>query len=264
MNSRIFPARWAREVNSPRRSSRRWMMEKKISAMVSQEACTGGAGDVETGAGGQPCPGGPGGVGRPVVHDQVDVQVAGDGLADEGQERAEGGRVVAGDDLAGDLAGDHVHRGDQGYGAVPDVLELAPLTVPGPRPPGRVLAGPDLDAGLLVDAEQHRAGRRVAVQVADRPGLAEERRVVFAAEPAADQVRLDVRLSQDPAGLAGGDRDLMLSSQVRRDACVGPRRLRAGGFTGGGRDDQEPGVDVIEQCPAGPDPKRVASGKEVG
>src|ERR1039457_3690943 len=198
MNSRIFPARWAREVNSPRRSSRRWMMEKKISAMVSQEACTGGAGDVETGAGGQPCPGGPGGVGRPVVHDQVDVQVAGDGLA-------------------GDLAGDHVHRGDQGYGAVPDVLELAPLTVPGPRPPGRVLAGPGLDAGLLVDAEQHRAGRRVAVQVADRPGLAEERRVVFAAEPAADQVRLDVRLSQDPAGLAGGDRDLMLNSQVRRD-----------------------------------------------
>jgi hypothetical protein len=28
MNSRILPARWAREVNSPRRSSRRWMMEK--------------------------------------------------------------------------------------------------------------------------------------------------------------------------------------------------------------------------------------------
>src|ERR1017187_4942409 len=172
-----------------------------------------GAGDVETGAGGQPCPGGPGGVGRPVVDDQVDVQVAGDGLADEGQERTERGRVVAGDDLAGDLAGDHVHRGDQGYGAVPDVLDLAPLTVPGPRPPGRVLAGPGLDAGLLVDAKQHRTRRLVAVQVADRPGLAEERRVVFAVEPAADQVRPDVRFSQDPAGLAGGDRDLQASGQ---------------------------------------------------
>src|ERR1017187_1323392 len=76
MNSRILPARWAREVNSPRRSSRRWRMEKR-SLHVQPGGVHRGAGDVETGAGGQPCPGGPGGVGRPVVHDQVDVQVAG-------------------------------------------------------------------------------------------------------------------------------------------------------------------------------------------
>lgn len=41
MNSGIWPATWAREVSSPRRSSRRWRMEKKIPAMLSQEACTG-------------------------------------------------------------------------------------------------------------------------------------------------------------------------------------------------------------------------------
>src|SRR5260221_934325 len=77
MNSRTLPASWAREVNSPPRSSRR--------------------------------------------------------LGDEGHEGAEGRRVVAGDDLAEDLAGDHIHRGHQGNGAVPDVFELAPLTVPRPR-----------------------------------------------------------------------------------------------------------------------------------
>jgi hypothetical protein len=116
------------------------------------------------------------------------------------------------------------------------------------------LRGPGLDAGFLIDAEQHRAGRRVAVQVADGPGLAEEGWVVFAVEPAADQVRLDVCLGQYPAGLAGGDRDLMLSGQVRGDTGVGPRRPGAGGLAGGGRDDQQPGVDVVDQGPAGAGP----------
>src|ERR1017187_475458 len=161
---------------------------------------------------------------------------------------------LRGDDLAWDLAGDHVHRGHQGYGAVPDVFELAPLAAAGPGSPGGVLAGPGLDAGLLTDAEQHRAGRRGTVQVADGPGLAEEGRVVFAVEPAADQVRLDVCLGQYPAGLAGGDRDLMLSGQVRGDTGVGPRRPGAGGLAGGGRDDQQPGVDVVDQGPAGAGP----------
>jgi len=42
---------------------------------------------------------------------------------------------------------------------VPDVSELAPA---GPAAPGGVLARPGLDAGLLIDAEQRRAGRRDA------------------------------------------------------------------------------------------------------
>jgi hypothetical protein len=67
-------------------------------------------------------------------------------------------------------------------------------------------------------------------------------------------VRPDVCLGQDPAGLAGGDRDLMLSGQVRGDAGVGPRRLGACGLAGGGGDDQQPCVDVVDQGTAGAGP----------
>src|ERR1035441_7724235 len=112
------------------------------------------------------------------------------------------------------------------------------------RRPGRArrvgcLRGPGLDAGFLIDAEQHRAGRRVAVQVADGPGLAEEGWVVFAVEPAADQVRLDVCLGQYPAGLAGGDPGLVLRGQGGGAvwSCGGVRcvvRAGAGGAGGGG------------------------------
>ena len=46
----------------------------------------------------------------------------------------------------------------------------------------------------------------------------------------------------------------MLSGQVRGDTGVGPRRPGAGGLAGGGRDDQQPGVDVVDQGPAGAGP----------
>jgi hypothetical protein len=84
--------------------------------------------------------------------------VVGDGLAGEARnaQKAAGSLRVM---ISPGTAGEHVHRGHRGYGAVPDVPGLAPLTAAGPCSPGGVLAGPGLDAGLLVDAEQYGAGR---------------------------------------------------------------------------------------------------------
>jgi AhpD family alkylhydroperoxidase len=63
-----------------------------------------------------------------------------------------------------------------------------------------------LDAGLLVDADQHGAGRRVQVEAADLPGPCPEAGVISAVQPAPRFVRADVRVSQDPPD--GARRDL--------------------------------------------------------
>jgi hypothetical protein len=66
------------------------------------------------------------------------------------QEAGEGGGVVAGDRLGDDLPGGDVQRGDDGDGAVADVLEFpAGRAARGGQASG-VLAVFRLDAGLLV------------------------------------------------------------------------------------------------------------------
>src|ERR1039458_7562506 len=67
------------------------------------------------------------------------------------------------------------------------------------RPGGdlRVLARFPVDAGLLIDADQRRAGRRVEVQAAHGPGPGPEGRGVGAVEPAADLVRADPVLDRE-------------------------------------------------------------------
>src|ERR1017187_3386941 len=84
----------------------------------------GRAGDADPGMGGDPGPGGPGGMAGSVVHDQVNVQARVGALVQAVQEAGEGDRVVAADRLGDDLPGGDVQRGDDGDGAVTDVLEL--------------------------------------------------------------------------------------------------------------------------------------------
>ena len=54
-------------------------------------------------------------------------------------------------DGAADLAGGDIERGDQGFGAMPDVLELPPFDVPGLHRQARGGAFQRLDTGHLVD-----------------------------------------------------------------------------------------------------------------
>src|SRR5450755_1697472 len=82
--------------------------------------------DADPGVRGEPGAGRPGGVRRPVVHDQVNVQSRVGALVQAVQEAGEGDRVVTGDRLGDDLPGGDVQRGDDGDGAVADVLELPP------------------------------------------------------------------------------------------------------------------------------------------
>ena len=103
------------------------------------------------------------------------------------------------DALGDDLAGGHVHRGDDGDRAVADVLELA-AGVPA-RPGGmpgclRDLAWMPVFSSMLISTVP---GRRVQVEAADLPGPQPEGGVVGAVEPAADLVRADLGLGQHPA-----------------------------------------------------------------
>jgi transposase len=135
-----------------------------------------GIGDGEPGVRGDPCPAGLGGVAGAVVHDQVDPQVRGRALIEHGQEPDEGDGVVAGDPLGDDLAGRHVHRRDDGDGAVPDVLELAAGVLAGAAGVGLYHNPPDKAVVLCVD-------KKSGTQALDRsqpvlpmmPGMPERR-----------------------------------------------------------------------------------------
>ena len=74
---------------------------------VQPRGMPGREGDRNPGMGGYPGAGGPGGVRRPVVYDQVNVQALVDALVQPVQETGEGDRVVPGDRL-----GDHLPGGD--------------------------------------------------------------------------------------------------------------------------------------------------------
>src|SRR5260370_30530241 len=83
--------------------------------------------------GGDPGAGGRGGVRRPVVADQVNVQARVSALVEAVQEAGEGDRVVAVDRLDHDLPRGDPQRGGDGDGAVSGLLELPA----GPAAPGR-------------------------------------------------------------------------------------------------------------------------------
>lgn len=119
----ILSVRSSREVNSPRRSSRRVDREEQLD-LVEPAGVGRGVGDGEPRVRGQPGGGGLGSVRRPVVQDQVDGAVGVDRLVDLGEERGERRGVVALDDVAQHLAVVHIEGGDQRHRAVVDVLEL--------------------------------------------------------------------------------------------------------------------------------------------
>jgi len=107
----------------------------------------------------------------------VDVQ-AGFGLAvDLAGEVAEVGRPVLGGQLADDLAGGDVQRGEQVHSSVPHVAGAAPLGHAGHHRQHRGGALQRLDLRLLVHAEDRRVGRRGQVQAHHVPDLAGQQRV---------------------------------------------------------------------------------------
>ena len=67
-----------------------------------------------------------------------------------------------------------------------NVLELAAGVPAQLEGDARVLAGSCLHGGLLIQADQDGAGRRVQAEAADLPGADPEPRVISAAQPAAD------------------------------------------------------------------------------
>jgi hypothetical protein len=107
-----------------------------------------------------------------VVHHHMQL-AAWVGLGDELEEGQELAMAVARLAGVGDPAGDHLQGGEQGRGAVPEVVVGAPLDLTPRHRPEWLGACQRLDLGLLVHANHDRVGRRVQVQpdhVAD-PGL---------------------------------------------------------------------------------------------
>jgi hypothetical protein len=88
-----------------------------------------------------------------VVADDVDLQPGVGPPVDLVREVAEVDGAVPGGQLADDLAGRGVQRGEQVDRAVPDVVEAAPFGCPGDH--GQDRGGPlqGLDLRLLVDGE---------------------------------------------------------------------------------------------------------------
>jgi hypothetical protein len=82
--------------------------------MSSHEACFGVQVTLIRGCAAIQARVGPGGVRRPVVHDQGNVQARINALVQAVQEAGEGDRVVAGDRLGDHLPGGDVQRGDDG------------------------------------------------------------------------------------------------------------------------------------------------------
>jgi len=104
-------------------------------------------------------------------------------------------------EMVGDLARDHVEGGDQGQGAVADVLELAPFDQTTTQRQGRRRALQGLHAGHLVDAAGlDPSGGALgcqAVGFANVLTLLVELGVAWGVDPTAGAVRLEIGLAQE-------------------------------------------------------------------
>jgi hypothetical protein len=102
-------------------------------------------------------------------------------------------------DGAADFTRGNIERGDQGFGAVPDILELPPFDVPWLYRQVRGGAFQRLDAGHLVDRNSLHAlpgggGRGRLIHRADVGALAVEVRIRLRGQPVTVAVRLEVGL----------------------------------------------------------------------
>jgi hypothetical protein len=129
---------------------------------------------------------------------------------------------------AGHLAGGDVEGGEEGGGAVADVVVGAPLHLPGTHGQQRLGPVESLDLALLIDAEHHRLLRRMQVK-ADHVGDLLLQLGVGAELEAARAVGLEVMVlpgsehrrpaHPDPAGdLAAGPVGLALGRPIQGDA----------------------------------------------
>ena len=167
MKVRILAIRSATEGNTPRRMACRSMIENQTSTRFSQDPEVGVKWTWKRGFRGQPLVHLGVFVGGVVVHDQVDLgAVAGVGVGpgqvfQEAQELLVAVPVLAD---PGDLAGGDLERGEQGGGAVADVVVGALLGMAGLH--RQHLLGPvqRLDLRLLVHTEHNRVLRRVQIQ----------------------------------------------------------------------------------------------------
>ncbi len=106
-------------------------------------------------------------VGALVVHNQVDMNVLGDELLDLAQEAQELLVPVAGPALGQNLTGGDVQSGEQGGGAVADVVVGDAFHVAQAHGQQRLGAVESLDLRLLIHAEHHRLIGRVQVETDD-------------------------------------------------------------------------------------------------
>lgn len=94
-----------------------------------------------------------------------------------------------------DPAADHIAREDEGAGAMPDVLELAPLDFPGDERQAGMLALQGLDPGHLVGTDRafsaRGAGRRLMVDRIDLSDLRPQLLIGRRGQPVADEMRLE-------------------------------------------------------------------------
>jgi hypothetical protein len=106
--------------------------------------------------------------------------------------------------MPGDLAGGDLERGEQGDGAVPNVVVGAPLGQTGLHRQDRGGAVQRLNLGLLVDAEHDRVLRRCQVQPDDVGDLRDQLRVGGELEGLAAP-RLDAVVAPGPRHRGVGD-----------------------------------------------------------
>ena len=106
---------------------------------------------------GEPISDGLGLVGGYVVHDDVDVEIAGNIDFDDVQEGAELARSMAGEAFADDPAGGGVEGREQAEGPVTGIVMGAPLDLAWAHGQERLGSIERLDLALFVDAQDHGA-----------------------------------------------------------------------------------------------------------
>jgi hypothetical protein len=116
-------------------------------------------------------------LGAIVVHDQVHVQILGNGFLDLAQEAQEFLVPMPGLALGDHLAGGHIQGREQGGGAVAVVVVGHALHRAQSHGQQRLGAVQGLDLCLLVDAEHHRLIGRIQVQPDDGADLLDEKRI---------------------------------------------------------------------------------------